>query len=156
MVMQKRIKFRGGEIVLVPLKSGGFARGLIVRSDSKSKLFGRFFWPRLYEEAPLDQSDIRSGSDIWCKLFLGDGLQDRRWKVVSMLVDWSAEDWPLPKFKWRPGYPYSRGPWYEITLSEGTLEEVSRRIAKSEVGLVDNDIANSRYVEAILDDLLPK
>lgn len=80
----------------VPLRTGGFARGLVSCSNGKGIAFGYFFGPKLdvkAEELPVDLDP--ENRVLWGKF--GDlGLLNGEWSIIGRSSNWSYEDWPMP------------------------------------------------------------
>ncbi|MGZ3540252.1 MAG: Imm26 family immunity protein [Vulcanimicrobiaceae bacterium] len=88
-------RYREGDWFAVPLGSGREVVGVIARQD-RSRLFGYFF--ALGAEAPVRArlEALQPSDALWRGCFLGDGLEDRRWRVIAKTLAWNAERWPLP------------------------------------------------------------
>lgn len=95
----KQVNYQEGSCFVVPLRNGGFARGLVARMDGTGGIFGYFFGPKLSEiaEATIDvnwepQISILSGQ-------FGDlGLINGEWHVIGKSPHWSRDQWPMPPF----------------------------------------------------------
>lgn len=96
----KRLPYREGSVFLVPLRSGGFGRGVVARSGPRGKLLlGYFFGPKL-EAEETSLGGLRP-EDAVLRLRFGDlGLFRGEWKVIGQVVPWSRADWPIPEFLW--------------------------------------------------------
>lgn len=83
----------------VPLRDGGFARGLIARTNGEGIMFGYFFEPRLDgPQCGPKVSYLRPNDAILVGQFGDLGLQEGVWTVIDRTDDWKREDWPLPPF----------------------------------------------------------
>jgi hypothetical protein len=91
--------YKEGTVFLVPLRDGGYARGIVARSAPKGKiLFGYFFGPSLEKSDECDTTDLTPGSSI-LQLRFGDlGLVKREWHVCCGYPCWDKSDWPMPEF----------------------------------------------------------
>ena len=89
--------YPNGSVFLVPLKDGGFARGLVARTAPDGKLLlGYFFGPRLASQADADMSGLEL-SDAILSLRFGDlGLIKGLWPVIGALPEWNPAEWPMP------------------------------------------------------------
>lgn len=94
----KHLPYSEGSVFLVPLRKGGFARGVVARSTDIGKvLLGYFFGPRLASaEAAL--TDLSPANAV-LRLRFGDlGLVNGEWQVVGRLPIWDRSEWPMPDF----------------------------------------------------------
>jgi len=84
-------------VFLVPLKDGGFARGVVARTAPGGKLLlGYFFGPRLASQTEANLSGLES-KDAVLSLRFGDlGLLKGLWPVVGKLPGWNPAKWPMP------------------------------------------------------------
>lgn len=89
--------YPNSSVFLVPLKDGGFARGVVARTAPDGKLLlGYFFGPRLASQAEADVSDIEPSKAILSLRFGDLGLVKGLWPVVGRLPDWNPAQWPVP------------------------------------------------------------
>jgi hypothetical protein len=90
-------------VFIIPLRSGGYGRGVVARSGPKGKvLLGYFFGPRLasVNDATLDDLDPEKAV---LRVRFGDlGLVNGQWQVRGNLSNWKRSDWPMPDFARRP------------------------------------------------------
>ena len=95
----KKLPYVEGSVILVPLRNGGFARGVVARATKKGKgLFGYFFGPRLAspKDATLDGLDPDKAI---LRLRFGDlGLINGEWPVLGEVPNWDRAEWPMPDF----------------------------------------------------------
>ena len=94
-----KLPYSEGTIFLVPLKSGGYARGVVARASPKGRgLLGYFFGPRLIEPAGATFDDLQP-TDAVLRVRFGDlGLINREWVVCGRVHGWNRIDWPMPDF----------------------------------------------------------
>ena len=91
----KRINYSEGTCFFVPLRNGGYARGVVSRLDGEGGIFAYFFGPKLAQPecSFVDvhaQEALLSGG-------CGDlGLLKGEWPLAGQLKDWNRNDWPLP------------------------------------------------------------
>jgi hypothetical protein len=95
----KQLPYVEGSAFLVPLRGGGYARGVVARASPKGKaLLGYFFGPR------LETADIASWADVGPKkavlrVIFGDlGLINGEWPTCGKLPGWDRPEWPMPDF----------------------------------------------------------
>jgi hypothetical protein len=98
--MSRKLPYREGNWFLVPLRSEGFALGLIARSAPKGKvLFGYFFGPKLLAEPQLENLSKLKARDALARMKFGDlNLINKKWKVLGENENWDRGKWPFPLF----------------------------------------------------------
>lgn len=103
--MAKKINYSEGDCFSVPLRSGGFARGIISRMDGKGIVFGSFFGPLIENENDLAvDTNLQSGMEILKGQFGDPGMLENEWKRIGHVENWSRDSWPLPQFlRWENG-----------------------------------------------------
>ena len=93
--------YREGSMFAVPLRSGGYAVGIISRvsADNSGGLLGYFFGPKL-AAMPNGQisSDLKSTNALRVLRFGDLLLLNQAWSVIGEITDWRREDWPMPDF----------------------------------------------------------
>lgn len=149
-----KLKYQEGSTFLVPLKDGGFARGVVARVAPKGKIaFGYFFAPRLPTSEGVDFDAIKP-EDASLTIFFGDlGLIKGHWPIVGKMAGWDRAQWPLqdtvrrdPLGKLRPML---------VRYDDSDPSKVLRETAiDNDSGLPDDGLAGYRYVEARLSKLL--
>lgn len=98
-IARKKIKYKKGSCIAVPLRGGGFARGIIARMDGKGGIFGYFFGPKYssYQDI-LSCSNLRHKDSILVGRFGDLGLLNGEWKVIDEITNWDDNCWPMPPF----------------------------------------------------------
>lgn len=96
---KKRIKYRinysEGTCFFVPLRNGGFARGIVTRLRGDGVIFAYFFGPKLAQ--PEGSFGDVHAQEALLSGRCGDlGLLKGEWPLAGQLKDWSRNDWPLP------------------------------------------------------------
>jgi hypothetical protein len=84
----------------VPLRSKGFAVGLVARSSPDGGVVLAHFFKGVWDEVPSIQ-EIRAfkPADVARVLRVGDlGLIDGSWPIVGRDPEWRREDWTVPCF----------------------------------------------------------
>ena len=96
----KRLPYREGSVFLVPLRPGGFGRGVVARCGPRGKvLLGYFFGPTVEEEL-VSLQGLRPENAI-LRIRFGDYASFRgQWKVIGEIAPWCRADWPIPEFLW--------------------------------------------------------
>ncbi|MGJ4948636.1 immunity 26/phosphotriesterase HocA family protein [Bradyrhizobium sp. HKCCYLS20291] len=92
--------YREGAVFLVPLRDGGFARGVVARTPLRARkiLLGYFFGPRLISREAASFAQLAARDAI---LFARCGdLRpiDGSWPVLGGHPSWNRSDWPFPDF----------------------------------------------------------
>ena len=98
MMPRKKISYANGDVFVIPLRGGGFGRGVVARMDGKGTVFGYFFGPRLSSVKAASTFRLACEASVCCAVFGDLGLLNGEWQVVGRLQDWQEEDWPLPPF----------------------------------------------------------
>ena len=93
------LRYREGDFFSVPLRSGGFATGLVARAGARGKvLVGYFFGPPRGEPAKLADVQQYQPSDAVMIARFGDlSLQNGEWRIIGH-SQWNRESWPMPRF----------------------------------------------------------
>jgi hypothetical protein len=93
------LPYSEGTVFLVPLRTGGYGRGVVARSRAEGKvLYGYFFGPRLPSADIADFRDINPDKAI-LRLRFGDlGLINGEWPIRGELSGWSRSQWPMSDF----------------------------------------------------------
>ena len=96
----KRVKYHEGQWFAVPLRTGGYAPGIIVRGGSAFKGGLGYFFPIHYTQPP-STSDVEHLSAKQAILigWFGDlGIIEGRWPLIFSDRPFSRNDWPMPRF----------------------------------------------------------
>ena len=97
--MARKINYSEGDCLAVPLRSGGYARGIIARMDGKGGVLGYFFGPMFRSlEKIKDCSDLKADKAILVGRCGDLGLLNGEWKVIDRLSNWNKSEWPMPPF----------------------------------------------------------
>jgi hypothetical protein len=88
-----------GSVFLVPLRNGGYARGVVARASSAGKvLLGYFFGPRLLSPNPVEVEDLDPTHAV-LKVRSGDlGLMNGAWPIIGKIPHWDRTRWLVPLF----------------------------------------------------------
>ncbi len=83
----------------VPLRDGGFCRGLMARTDGEGRAFGYFFGPKMTTIEELANISGLHPSDAILVGRFGDlGLLNGEWKVIEKDAQFDRTAWPIPPF----------------------------------------------------------
>ena len=94
-----KLPYSEGSAFLVPLRTGGYARGVVARSGPNGKgLLGYFFGPRLSSPDCGTLGDLHP-EDALLRIRFGDlGLIKGKWPICGHIPGWRRIDWPMPDF----------------------------------------------------------
>src|SRR3989304_1975741 len=94
-----KLPYSEGSVFVVPLKDGGFARGVVARTSLEGKvLLGYFFGPRLASNTAVELNDLRPPGALLCVRFGDLGLINGEWAVFGKVATWNRLEWPIPDF----------------------------------------------------------
>jgi hypothetical protein len=95
----KKLPYTEGSVILVPLRNGGFARGVVARASPGGKgLFGYFFGPRLASPDAVTADDLAPHKAILRVRFGDLGLINGAWSIHGLVPNWNRSEWPIPDF----------------------------------------------------------
>jgi hypothetical protein len=135
---RRKLPYGPGDWIAVPLK-GGWAVGLIARMHPLGQCLGYFFRPLLSELPGIGQlQHLRPEQAIYVRKFMSADLTDGKWPVLGRLSDWSQNQWPVPKFRYRDRVT---GHWV-IRVFDEELNFVSERsgVSDEEVTHLPDDV----------------
>jgi hypothetical protein len=105
-----RLPYSEGSVFLVPLRSGGYARGVVARATEEGKgLLGYFFGPSLESPGNARLDDLDPTAAILCVCFGDLGLIKGDWTIIGEVPKWDHTKWSMPDFVRRD--PLSRKAW---------------------------------------------
>ena len=93
------LPYSESSVFLVPLRNGGYARGVVARCNDKGKvLLGYFFGPRLASTNDVVLYDLDpANADL--RVRFGDlGLLKGEWPIVGTVPHWDRSMWSMPDF----------------------------------------------------------
>jgi hypothetical protein len=98
--MSTKRKYQNGDCFGVPLRSGGYAMGVVTRSNrSEGIILGYFFGPRAARLPSAEEIRSLEPENAALIARVGDlGLISGDWPIIVSLVDWRDEAWPVPAF----------------------------------------------------------
>lgn len=97
--MPKKLPYAEGDCFVLPLRDGGFARGVVARLDGRGVVCGYFFGPTLsaVSEAIVDATVQPEKAALIARF--GDlGLLKGAWKLIGRIPDWDRAKWRVPGF----------------------------------------------------------
>jgi len=95
-----KVVFDEGTWFAVPLRSGGFAAGVVARTTPRGGVVLAYFFRRLWDRPPsLDEVKGLMPQAAIRVMQVGDlGLVDGTWPVIGRDLDWHRDEWPSPRF----------------------------------------------------------
>lgn len=92
-------EYKEGSCIIIPLRTGGYARCIVARIDGKGGIFGYFFGPKYHSYDDIeDFSNLRYQDAILAGRFGDNGLINGTWKIIDELKNWNSSEWPMPAF----------------------------------------------------------
>jgi hypothetical protein len=138
----------------VPLRSKGFAAGVIARTAPSGGVVLAYFFSSVWDHPPsLDRiRDVRPEAAIRV-LRTGDlGFLEGTWPIIGRDPNWRREEWPTPRFIRRD--ELSQRAWI-VQYSDRDPNCVESEIPTSyDTELEENDLYGSGAVEIVLTRLL--
>src|SRR5689334_4391041 len=95
-----KLPYTEGSVFLVPLRGGGFARGVVARRPSRAGgcLLGYFFGPRFEASDNVSFDQLAPGDAVLRARFGDLGLIEGTWPVLGIAPEWDRSKWPFPDF----------------------------------------------------------
>jgi len=94
-----RVRYAEGDWFAVPPRDGGFAIGLLARSNPKGALFGHFFGPRHRDLPTLENvAELTPAEAVLVGRFGHLGLLHGEWPIIGRTEGWDRTEWPIPVF----------------------------------------------------------
>jgi hypothetical protein len=94
-----KANYREGDWFAVPLRDGGFAVGVVARTNPDGVLLGYFFGPRRDEVPSLDElGSLKPHDAVLVAMFGHLGLQKGTWPILGQIDGWDRLGWPMPAF----------------------------------------------------------
>ena len=92
-------RYAEGDWFAVPLRSDGFALGLIARANPRGVLLGYFFGPQRQEQPRLvDSTGLAPDQAVLVGKFGDLGIRGGSWPLLGRAPDWDRSAWPTPTF----------------------------------------------------------
>jgi|SRR5271157_6053791 len=153
------IKYSEGQWFAVPLRSGGYAIGIIVRGSYKTKGgLGYFFGPK-YAEVPSNIETLAKNKDNSILIgWFGDlGIINGDWPLIEGRKPFAREEWPVPKFYRIPPLPIEKAfvvEYDQDTSIHHPIHEYIVPISEEILKLPEDGGYGSGAIEIELDKLL--
>ena len=93
------LPYSEGSTFFIPLRNGGYARGVVARASPDGKgVMGYFFGPRLSSTGRVAWDDLDPANAI-LRIRFGDlGLINGEWPICGEIPNWNRSEWPMPDF----------------------------------------------------------
>ena len=146
--------YPNSSVFLVPLKDGGFARGVVARTAPDGKLLlGYFFGPRLASQAEADMSGLEPSNAILSLRFGDLGLLKGLWPIVGKLHEWNPAEWPMPNAIRRD--PLGKLKPVLVRYDENDpSKRLGEQVLENDIDLPTDGLAGYGFIEAKLTKLL--
>ena len=141
--------------VAVPLRTNGYAVGLVARCSKDGVSLGYFFGPKRAEVPAIDEVQRLSPSEAILVQRFGDlGIHERSWPLLGVARPWDRIAWPTPMFV---RYEELTGRSFRVSYDDDDPSEVVREdqvpAGAAEQGPRDG-LLGSGAVEGVLTELL--
>lgn len=93
---RSKVNYSQGTVFLVPLKGGGYARGVVARLDRKGLVFGYFFGPKLTSPEEATTRELHPRQALYITKFGDLSLINKEWDQLGQIENWNADEWPMP------------------------------------------------------------
>jgi hypothetical protein len=121
---KNKLPYREGTWFSVPLRTGGFAVGVVAKLDGHGGIFGYFFKPaRSGLPTMAELSQLASQDAVFMRRFGDLGILKGKWPIVGHSEHWDAPSWPMPPFV---SVDRVSGKAFLVTLGD-RFEELSRQ-----------------------------
>ena len=94
---ERKLNYAEGTSFLIPLRKGGYARGVVARMNGKGVVFGYFFGPKFENaESGIVDKALTAQNAIFIGKFGDLGFLKGEWPIIGKIEPWVRADWPLP------------------------------------------------------------
>jgi hypothetical protein len=98
-MMAEMLPYIEGTVFALPLRNGGFARGVVARAAPEGAvLYGYFFGPKLTSFDEVRSDNLRPEAAVAQMIFGDLGLMNGEWVILGSLPNWQRSDWRMPDF----------------------------------------------------------
>lgn len=92
-----RGEYQEGDCFAVPLRSDGFAVGVVARSNPAGVLLGYFFGPKRSAVPTIaEMQGLSPEKATVIRKFGHLGLRGGKWPIIGRLPGWDRISWPMP------------------------------------------------------------
>lgn len=149
------VEFDEGSVFFVPLRSGGYARGVVARiaSDRAGGVLGYFFGPKYDSQSVATSVTNLNPRDALKVLRFSDlSLRSGDWPVIGVLHNWTRTDWPVPNFVRRD--ELSKRAWRVTYADDNICHVIDESPERFDSGLERDAAFGAGAVELLLGRLL--
>jgi hypothetical protein len=150
-----KLNYKEGDVFAVPLRNGGFALGLVARKARVGKVLLGYFWGPVRTQVPTpeDLPMLYPQDALFVKMFSDLNLVNKNWPIISSIVAWNREHWPMPKFIRRS--LLSKHAWLVTYADDDPNRIINEEPCDYGVnGFQEDDLLGAGAVEAKLTDVL--
>lgn len=151
----KTLPYREGSWFAVPLRTGGYALGVVARMRPGGRIILAYLFATKYKEVPrMDAVKGLHPGDAIRRLRVGDlGLINGEWRVVGESEGWRRDHWPMPLFVRRDDL--SKRAWRESYSDSDPSKRTAEEAVPFDVAdLEDSALRGYGSVELLLTKLL--
>jgi hypothetical protein len=96
MARRRKLNYEEGTCFALPLRDGGWARGVVSRTSKRGPTYGYFFGPRLsaLDDAKVD--GLEPTRAVLVGKFGDPGLLEGMWPILGSVPEWNRDQWPMP------------------------------------------------------------
>ena len=160
--MANRVDYEEGHWFAVPLRTSGYAPGIIVRGGPRFKGGLGYFFAVRSDQPPngLDIAHLTADQAIFITWFGDRGIIEGRWPLILTDRPFTREEWPVPRFGRVDMFDPEWGRITEYSQEDNgrALHIAETRVPVTDIaGLPEEGTASAGYVEvklAILIDAL--
>ena len=159
-MVSKVVKYNEGQWFAVPLRSSGYALGIIVRGSYRTKGGLGYFFGHKYEALPSGSETYLKGKDdsILICLFGDLGIIRGQWPLIQDGKPFNRDDWPVPLFHRVLPFPEGKAVVVEYRQDFSGLEtpirETITSVNEEILKLPEDGLFGSGAVEIVLSKLL--
>lgn len=151
--MARRVSYKEGQWFAVPLRTGGYAPGIIARGGPKFKGGLGYFFPMRFDQPPLGQdvAQLNAAQAILITWFGDRGIKEGRWPLIVIDRPFNREDWPVPRFGRVDMFDHAWITEYSQDDDGRALYVTEKRASMTEISdLPEDGTASAGYVEVKL------
>jgi hypothetical protein len=151
--LRREASYGEGTFFAIPLRTGGFARGVVARvSPKKASLLGYFFGPKLNCLGDVNVHGMSPDCALAMWMFGDLGLKNGQWPILGILPGWRREDWAMPDFVRRD--PIGKRAWLvRLSDDDPSVVELEEPV-EFETGLSEHSLSGYGSVELKLTRML--
>jgi hypothetical protein len=149
-----RLPYSEGSAFLVPLRGGGYARGVVARAAPKGKvLLGYFFGPKLPSERDATFEGLQPEAAVLRVRFGDLGLVKGHWPILGSVPNWNRAAWQMPSFVRRDPLGKLKPRLVQYS-DDDPNREIGEQVIDDDAGLQRDALSGYAAVSIKLDNLL--